>query len=261
MSDESYNEFMKMSVDNLSIAPTDSVVQSQVQMVQSQAQMSNHRQESAVQVVTTNNPLEQQAILEKAIAETGLMEETKSLRSLASSHDSSVSSISERNYPYLLGKIKDIVITIVNDVRWASVNFATDKIEIDQDEKMLKIPVIRSDRTDNKVRIHWSIPEKLASDKIYTSMKGILTIPEEETSASIPIELFPRPLESEASKFTVVLGPGISDEACVGGDTECSVTINNNIGKYLLFLLSKKVFTYLQIYVCQIDLEIIQLLS
>ena len=150
------------------------------------------------------------------------------------SKTSSQLSDSEKSYPYLLGEITRTVITVMNDVQWACVNFSETTICINQEDKMLKIPVQRRDRLNNKVRVHWSIPEMLASDKIYSSMKGILTIPSDALEAEIPIEMFPRPLDSEVSKFTIVLGPGISDEACLGGETRCEVEINNNIGKYLL---------------------------
>lgn len=148
------------------------------------------------------------------------------------SRSSSKMSDSEKSYPYLLGEIKVVDITIINDVQWACVNFTTPNIQINQDDKMLRIPVARTDRLNNKVRVHWSIPEMSASDDVYCSMKGILTIPPDAVEAVIPIEMFPRPLDSDISKFRIVLGPGISDEACLGGETECEVEIINNIGRY-----------------------------
>ena len=140
--------------------------------------------------------------------------------------------------PYLLGEHKLAVINIENDVNWACVNFQVQDVSINQSEKTIQIPILRSDRPDNRVRVHWTIsaPDE---EQIYSSMKGILTIDPNSNFAEIPIELYPRPLDCPTSKFTITIGPGISGEAYLGDATTCEVEVVNNVGKYKLSLSTK----------------------
>ena len=153
-----------------------------------------------------------------------------SLNSIASS-GSSASVDDGSTAPYLLGEQKLAVINIENDVNWACINFQVQDVSINQSEKTIQIPILRSDRPDNRVRVHWTISSP-DDEQIYSSMKGILTIDPNSNFAEIPIELYPRPLDCGSSKFTITIGPGISGEAYLGEAVTCDVEVVNNVGKY-----------------------------
>ena len=144
---------------------------------------------------------------------------------------------------YKLGNITQCDIVIINDIRWSSVEFGIDQIKIRQTEKMLQIPVIRDKRLDHRVRVHWAV--KAADDSgIYSSMKGVLTIDVDSSNTFIPIELFPRPVNSESNIFKVILGPGISDEAYLEGNPVCDVEVLNDIGKFYLEQLESSILSH-----------------
>nr|XP_039274738.1 uncharacterized protein LOC120348632 isoform X3 [Styela clava] len=119
-------------------------------------------------------------------------------------------------------------VSVENDVPYSYISFADELCEVQQSQEHIELPLIRSKRTEGRVRVPWTT--KTDTDaSYYADLNGVEVFENGEKKSHIEVQLSKVPSETDTDTFQIVLNEPRSPDAKLGDIQCCTIVIHNDI--------------------------------
>ncbi|XP_077973499.1 uncharacterized protein LOC120348632 isoform X2 [Styela clava] len=119
-------------------------------------------------------------------------------------------------------------VSVENDVPYSYISFADELCEVQQSHEHIELPLIRSKRTEGRVRVPWTT--KTDTDaSYYADLNGVEVFENGEKKSHIEVQLSKVPSETDTDTFQIVLNEPRSPDAKLGDIQCCTIVIHNDI--------------------------------